>query len=77
MSMNAPKKPWGRVFAVVPDPRDDTKHEWFEIGAAWLNEKDGKTSLRFTVKGEPAAWRDPLCQRVIEIQKSQPRRDDR
>lgn len=83
MSTNR-KQPWGRVYAVVPnlkhDPNDaqSGKSTWLELGVAWLNEKekDGQTSttMRIDLALMPVQWLDPNCPRIIDVQKSQPRK---
>jgi hypothetical protein len=71
---NDKKKPWGRVYAVVPGQLktdEEARSAWIELGVAWMNhnEETGKTNLRIDLKVEPVAWRDPHCPRVLDVQK--------
>jgi len=71
------KQPWGDVFAVVPHvafiDSYDKKDDYLEIGVAWFNERDGRTSIAFTLNLEPVAWKDPNTVRRIVVQKREPR----
>lgn len=82
--MSNRKQPWGRVYAVVPnlkyDPNDSAspKSTWLELGVAWLNEKekDGQASatMRIDLSLMPVQWLDPNCPRIVDVQKSQPKK---
>lgn len=84
--MSNRKQPWGRVYAVVPnlkhDPNDaeSPKSTWLELGVAWMNEKvrDGQTStsMRIDLSLSPVQWLDPNCPRTIDVQKSQPKKNE-
>lgn len=78
---NDKKKPWGRVYAVVPNSAyneqstNSPKHTYLELGVAWHNvNRDGRESLRVELSIVPVVWTDPNCKRVIDIQKMEEQR---
>jgi len=71
---NDSKKPWGKVFAVLPRQSDPEKNDWIELGVAWMNQSEsGQQYMRVELRVEPVQWRDPAQRRIIDIQKAQPR----